>query len=138
MTSCRGSRSQASGQPEPPAVHEGFPTPATVADVRPVSWDVGPGALCRAKPKATVEHSPTTYVLRQLSSCTFPFPRRAPSASSVPSFICGVPALRTSVGPRASSPRSGPRLSSSGHLGKRMSISFSLLWLCLLLHFPQE
>jgi len=74
VTSYRGSRGQASGQPEPPAVREGFPTPATAADTRPVGWDVGPGALRRTELRVTVEHSPTTYVLLRLCSCTFPFP----------------------------------------------------------------
>lgn len=99
---------------------KGFPTPAMVADTRSVSWDVGPGVPCWTEPKVTVEHSPTTYVLRQLSSCTFPLPRPGSSASSVPSSICGL------------------KLSSLGQVGKQMSISFFLLWLCLLLHLPQE
>lgn len=117
---------------------KGFPTFAVVADMRPVSWDVGPGALCWKEPKVTVEHSPTTYVLRQLSSCTFPLPGPGSSASSVPSSICGVPALWTSGGPRACPRHSAPKLSSSGQVGKQMSFSFFLLWLCLLLHLPPE
>lgn len=67
-------------------MREGFPTPAAVAATRPVSWDVGPGALCRAEPRVTVEHSPTTYVLRQLSSCTLPFPSPASLSRLFPKF----------------------------------------------------
>lgn len=81
-------------------MREGFPTPATVAATRPVSWDVGPGALCRAEPRVAVEHSPTTYVLRQLSSCTLPFPSPGspePPLSQVLSvefLLCGLQLAR--------------------------------------------
>lgn len=66
-------------------MREGFPMPATVADTRPVSWDLGPGALRHTEPRATVEHSPTTCVLCQLSR-TSPSPIPSSLSRLCPEF----------------------------------------------------
>lgn len=72
--------------------------PATVADTRPVSWDLGPGALRHTEPRATVEHSPTTCVLCQLSR-TSPSPSPGSESPlsrvlSVEFLLCGLRSAR--------------------------------------------
>lgn len=97
-----------------------------------MSWDLGPGA------EATVAYSPTTYVVRRLSSCTFLLLSRAPGATAVLSSVCGVPARRTAAARR---PPPQASLETAGKAGEHFPLSVFLedfLGLCLLLRFPQK
>lgn len=105
MTLYRGSRSWASGQPEPPSVCEGSSVPEMVADTGPGAEGhrgVQPYYLCCA---------PTVLL-------HFPPPQPGSRSHLCPGFCLWSPHSGTAVGTPASSPQSASRLSSSGKAGE--------------------